>query len=212
MNLNYWNQFSATQKNLLTPVLLQLSIDVPNSEQLQAAEKVFYDLIGNENNQGTVEDKFLTIQNLVVQIGSPPTLWKQIKTIVGVATGYLEIRVVDRDQFLGELKNNGFVVNSWMEKIARLFGGGHKFDSARAKTETRFDPELHFANDRANEENYGKEYFFVHWDAQSVFPQRTNLWNRIAAASTHHDQSASPQEVAKYLQQQSQKLPPAFQN
>jgi hypothetical protein len=55
-------------------------------------------------------------------------------------------------------------------------------------------------NDRADEEAYGPNYFFVHWDAQSVYARRGGLLGRIAAGRTHKHQTATPQQVEEYLQ------------
>lgn len=143
--------------------------------------------------------QWLTLRNFVRQVSAIPTAWEQIETIVGVAVSYLEIRVYDCDEFLQTLKIHGYAVNSWMERVSRWAGHGHRFDSARALTEHRYEPQLHFVNDRADEDDYGPNYFFVHWDAQSVFAKRGGLIGRIAAGRTHAHQTATPQQVDEYL-------------
>lgn len=144
----------------------------------------------------------LTLRNFMCEVTAIPNAWAQIETIVGVAVSYLEIRVFESDAFLQILKTHGYAVNSWMENVSRWAGHGHRFDSARALTEHRSDPQLHFVNDRADEDDYGPNYFFVHWDAQSVYAKRGSLLGRIAAGRTHAHQTATPQAVAEYLNRQ----------
>ncbi len=141
----------------------------------------------------------LTLDNFVRQVSAIPHAWEQIEAIIGVAISYLEIRVQSRDEFLQLLRAHGYAVNSWMERVSRWVGHGHRFDSARALTQYRHEPQLHFVNDRADEEAYGPHYFFVHWDAQSVYAQRGGLWSRIAAGRTHAHKTALPEDVAAYL-------------
>lgn len=142
----------------------------------------------------------LTLHNFIRQVNLIPNAWEQIETIVGVAVSYLELRVYDCDEFLKTLRAHGYAVNSWMEKVSRWVGHGHRFDSARALTEHRYEPQLHFVNDRADEAAYGPNHFFVHWDAQSVYAKRGWVIGRIAAGRTHAHQCATPQQVHEYLQ------------
>jgi hypothetical protein len=144
-------------------------------------------------------ERQLTLQNFIRQVSAIPDAWEQIETIIGVAVSYLEIRVFDHQEFLGVLETHGYAVNSWMERVSRWVGHGHRFDSARALTEHRFEPQLHFVNDRADEEAYGPNYFFVHWDAQSVYSTNGSLFSRIAAGRTHAHHVATPEEVNEYL-------------
>jgi hypothetical protein len=156
-------------------------------------------LLHDAESPERLADKLLTLRNFIRQVGAHPAAWQQVNTIVGVARSYLEITVYDHQPFLAALKAEGYAVNSWMEKVSRWAGHGHRFDSARALTEHRSDPQLHFVNDRADEEPYGPTYFFVHWDAQSVYAQRGWLLGRIAAGRTHAHQTATPQQVEAYL-------------
>ena len=152
-----------------------------------------------ENQSRDPADKYLTLQNFVRQLGQIPAAWEQVNSLIGVAQSYLEMTVGDHRQFLAALKVAGYAVNSWMEKVSRWVGHGHRFDSARARTEHRFEPQLHLVNDRADEPAFGPNYFFVHWDAQSVFAKRSGLLSRVAAGRTHKHQTATPQAVKAYL-------------
>ena len=174
-----WHAALATDNTQLHE-LLQALLHVPDDAERSAAQ-------------------WLTLRNFIRQVRAIPNAWAQIETIVGVAVSYLEIRVYDGDEFLRTLKAHGYAVNSWMERVSRWAGHGHRFDSARALTEHRYEPQLHFVNDRADEEAYGSNYFFVHWDAQSVYATRGSLLSRIAAGRTHAHQTATPEEVDEYL-------------
>lgn len=169
------------------------------AEEYQQAAARFETLIHGENQSFTPADKFLTLHNFLRQLCAVPSAWQQVQLIRGVARGYLELTVYDHHEFLRTLKAHGFAVNSWMETVSRWAGHGHRFDSARARTEHRHDPQLHLVNDRADEAEYGPNYFFVHWDAQSVYAERGWLLGRIAAGRTHASASATPQAVQSYL-------------
>ncbi len=197
----FWSQLTKNDKKLLLPVLLRQSLsDEFHLEHETLAHAELMRLIYYPDNRGTDEEKLLTIQNLVQQLGAIPDAWSQMREIIGVAVGYLEIRVHDRDEFLRALKAERFAINSWMEKVGKFFGHGHRFDSARALTRHRHEPQLHFVNDRADESDYGPNYFFVHWDAQSVHASHSSLLSKIPAGLTHRHMMASPHEVAAYLE------------
>lgn len=157
------------------------------------------DLLHIPDDEVRSHDRLLTLRNFTRQVQTIPNAWPQIEAIIGVAVSYLEIRVHNHHEFLRTLKGHRYAVNSWMEKVSRWVGHGHRFDSARALTEHRYEPQLHFVNDRADEDAYGPNYFFVHWDAQSVYAKRGGLLGRIAAGRTHVHQVATPQEVEAYL-------------
>lgn len=188
------------EQRLLLPKLLGLPslADYPFATYEEAAQRL-HTLVHLENLQHSVEDKYLTLQNFTRQVSQLPAAWAQVHCFVGVARSYLEVTVYDHREFLVALKTAGYAVNSWMEAVGRWAGNGHRFDGARARTEHRYEPQLHLVNDRADEADYGPNYFFVHWDAQSVFARRGSLLGRLAASRTHKYHSASPQEVKAYL-------------
>jgi hypothetical protein len=191
---------SPADQTLLLPKLLGIAARPAflADEYAEAAAR-WQSLIFAENPQHLCDDKFLTLQNFSRQLRQLPPAWAQIHHFIGVARSYLEVTVNDHHHFLAALKAEGYAVNSWMEKVSRWAGHGHRFDSARARTEHRFEPQLHLVNDRADEAAYGPNYFFVHWDAQSVYAQRSGLLSRVAAGRTHKHHTASPQEVSAYL-------------
>ena len=192
----YFSQLRTVEQQLIVPKFLlrteQVADDVGVTDWLQ-------ELIHTPDDSEQSANKLLTLRNFIRQTSAIPQAWEQLESIVGVAISYLEIRVFDRAEFLHILKAHGYAVNSWMEKISRWAGHGHRFDSARALTEYRHEPQLHFVNDRADEEAYGPNYFFVHWDAQSVYARRGSLIGRIVAGRTHAHQCATPQQVDEYL-------------
>jgi hypothetical protein len=193
---SYFSQLRAPEQQLIALKFL------PSAEHVAKGASMIawlHELIHVPGDLTQSANKFLTLRNFIRQASAIPQAWEQIETIVGVAVSYLEIRVFDRDEFLRALQAHGYSVNSWMEKVSRWVGHGHRFDSARALTEYRHDPQLHFVNDRADEEAYGPNYFFVHWDAQSVYARRGSLIGRIMAGRTHAHQCATPQQVEEYL-------------
>jgi hypothetical protein len=193
-----FSQLPQAEQNLLLPKLLRWS-DPPELTAAEHAAARLHALLHDEAQPERTNDKLLTLRNFTRQVGAMPAAWQQVNTIVGVARSYLEITVHDHQTLLAILRAEGYAVNSWMEKVSRWVGHGHRFDSARALTEHRHNPQLHFVNDRADEADYGPNYFFVHWDAQSVYAERGWLLGRIAAGRTHAQQSASPQAVQEYL-------------
>ena len=195
-----WERLTKTEQQLLAPKLS------PQNKQRQISHEadpqtamIFADLIYVADDVLQTENKLLTIQNFLGQIGARTEIWQQLAMIIGVEHSYLEITVHQREQFLHVLRKHDFAVNSWLEKIGRLLGKGHRFDSARARTDHRFQPQLHFANDRADEEPFGENYFFVHWDAQSVVTRHGSLLGKIAAGRSHAKHPATAAQIAGYL-------------
>jgi hypothetical protein len=199
MTLNhepYFFQLRAAEQRLITPKLLRQSNESADDSRAAA---LLHELIHTSDDPAQRVNRLLTLRNFIRQVSAIPQAWEQIETIVGVAISYLEIRVFNSQEFLRVLEAHGYAVNSWMERVSRWVGHGHRFDSARALTSHRFEPQLHFVNDRADEEAYGPNYFFVHWDAQSVYSTNGSMFSRIAAGRTHAHQSATPQDVDEYL-------------
>lgn len=194
---SYFLQLQAEEQQLIAPKLLAQPDLAADEARVPG---LFHELLHTADDPQHSANKLLTLRNFVRQVNAMPAAWEQIARIVGVAPSYLEITVVDCGEFLRILQANGYAVNSWMEKVSRWVGHGHRFDSARALTEHRRDPQLHFVNDRADEEAYGPNYFFVHWDAQSVYARHGWMLGRIAAGRTHAHHTATPQEVSAYLQ------------
>ncbi len=196
----YWRRLSDHDKKLLIPKLL---LSEPKKYfspiEINQSKDVFWNLIEEEGSLERTEDKFLTLRNFTRQVGSSPEAWRCIYRFIGISSSYLELRVDDCDRFLAALKRERYAVNSWHDKIAKLVGKGHPFDSARALTENRFQPQLHFVNDRADEEAYGRNYFFVHWDAQSVYARKGGLLSKLVASQTHVKFGADPKQVKKML-------------
>lgn len=196
----FWGRLSKNDIQLLLPKLL-ISPEKKHFSftDINHAKIVFWNLIHEEGSLERTEEKFLTLRNFTRQVGKSAASWRCIYRFIGISSSYLELRVVDCDQFLAALKRERYAVNSWHDKIAKLIGKGHPFDSARALTENRFQPQLHFVNDRADEESYGRNYFFVHWDAQSVYASKGGLLSKFAASQTHAKFGADPRKVKKML-------------
>ncbi len=197
-----WERLTKTEQQLLASKLSQ--INNPRKSRLAAdpqTARIFDNLIYVTDDVLQTENKLLTIQNFLGQIGARTEIWQQLAMIIGVENSYLEITVHHCETFLQVLRKHDFAVNSWLEKIGRLLGKGHRFDSARARTDHRFQPQLHFANDRADEEPFGENYFFVHWDAQSVVTRHGSLLGKIAAGRSHTKYPATAAQIAGYLRE-----------
>jgi hypothetical protein len=205
-----WNLLSAYERLMLTPKLLGIFEEVPVTGPLiEAASERFNHFVIECGPDGkvspqAVKDHVLTAQNFIAQAGRTHSpIWRLVAEIKGIRRSYLELMVRDRHEFLSVLREADFVVNR------EPFWSIHKFDSARAITDYSHQPSLHFANDRADEDNYGPNYFFVHWDRTSCWFRRSS-WpvrrlpgaravEQLYAATHHRFGCACPQKVSEYL-------------
>ncbi len=211
-----WDQLEDYERRALASKLTQVKdADNITKKELKAAGEKFNNLTKVYNSDGTINtqataDNVATAQNFVQNFiqGSPPNqnpVYQQINTIEAIGRSTVEVTVKDKDQFLGALANQGYAVNSGDEYVAngyaRITKGSadHPFDSARARTVYDSDPELHYGNDRANDPNYGSNYFFAHWDPTSVNCVRgCGPIGRVASGSQHSSGPASPAQVKDY--------------
>lgn len=218
MIVSPWSQLNDGEQLALASKLIGLREKTTETDQLfeAAAERfdqfvIAYDSGGALNHQAT-QDNLATAQNFILHLGGHDhsALWQQILEIKGFGRSYLELTVFDRDEFLGVLAAAGFVINR------EPFWTIHKFDSARETTEYSHHPPLHFANDRANEADYGPNYFFVHWDKTSPWFRKSKwpirrlpgAWRleQIYAATRHRFGCPCPKMVKVYLNQKSSLL------
>lgn len=208
-----WSLLSNEERLILTPKLLALPEEISGTGQrIETAGEQFNHFVieylpDGEINHQAISDHVLTAQNFLTHASHPsnPAIWKQIREIKGIRRSYLELVVRDRDEFLSVLREADFVVNR------EPFWSIHKFDSARAMTDYSHQPSLHFANDRADEDHYGPNYFFVHWDRTSCWFRRSN-WpvrrlpgartvEQLYAAAHHRFGCACPLTVREHLRQ-----------
>lgn len=209
MSLSPWNLLSEHERLILAPKLTD-----ETDQRLEAAGERFRHLVCEEalrhiTSPRTLQDRILTAQNFMLQAGAfgNSALWQQIASFKGFRRSHLEVTVKSRDEFLRVLAGSGFVVN------CEPFWSIHKFDSARAITEYSQEPSLHFANDRADENGYGPNYFFVHWDRTSCWFKESRWpikrWpgaravERLTAAIQHRFGCACPVEVSSYVKSKS---------
>ncbi|MFN0111575.1 MAG: hypothetical protein ACKVZH_22160 [Blastocatellia bacterium] len=201
-----WSQLGDDEQLALAPKLIGLREATISSDQIleTAAERfdqfiIEYDQRGQINHAAT-QDNLLTAQNFVAHAAP---FWALIAEIKGFRRSYLELTVFNRDEFLRALAAADFVINR------EPFWTIHKFDSARETTEFSHQPSLHFANDRADEADYGPNYFFVHWDNTSAW-FRNSTWpignlpgarqiEQLYAALQHRFGCACPQTVSEHL-------------
>ena len=179
-----WQHLSRLEQTILAPKIIDLpdgSDSVTDDDLVRAGE--LFNTISIDTSVGgdpldpqVFAPHILTARNLMAQCGAyrHSPLWTMITRIHGFRKSYIELSVKDRDALLEHLRGLEFVINR------EVFWSIHKHDSARARTATSVDPSLHFANDRANEANYGPNYFFVHWDSSSVwFGKAGKFWRWI---------------------------------
>lgn len=193
-----WDELTRDEKEKFAQKMLPEAERWPSAHEARA-QAIFSELVFVAGQAQATADRFLTLRCFIAQTSAEHRIWEQLHTIIGIGRCYLEFTVHDRDRFLAALKADGYAVNSWMERIGRLFCKYHRFDNARARTDYRFDPQLHFCNDRSDEEHYGPNYFAAHWDAQSVYARRSSLVSRIPAALSHARHPATPEQVREYL-------------
>ncbi len=207
MIVSPWHSLGEIEHRTLTPKLLGLGEETPVTDWLLEAARERFDHFvlefqpdGSPHHQAIL-DRILTAQNFLAQTRA--TVWQYVRELKGIRRSYLELTVWNRDEFLRVLKESEFIVNR------EPFWSIHRFDSARAVTDYSHQPSLHFANDRADEDAYGPEYFFVHWDQTSAWFRRS-LWpvrhlpgarlaEQLYAAARHRSGCACPQKVREYL-------------
>jgi hypothetical protein len=204
-----WQHLSRLEQSILAPKIIDLAnVPVPLTDEDLIRAGEFFNTISIDTAAGgdpldpdVFAPHILTARNLMAQCGAyrGSPLWKMITRIHGFRKSYIELTVSDRDALLDYLREQNFVINR------EFFWSIHKHDSARARTASSSDPSLHFANDRANEANYGPNYFFVHWDSTSVwFGKARGFWRFIPggryieglfAGLRHEHGFASPDSV-----------------
>jgi hypothetical protein len=206
-----WEELSHLEQRLLAPKLTAITDgEETQADKLMRAGEAFdcgiLDVYAaSPECAEEISARLLTVRNFMAQTGAyrNSPIWRQIAKIYGFRKSYLELTVYDRDEFLGVLRVAGYrIVNELPWSI-------HRFDSARAVTRFADEPSLHFANDRSDEENYGPNYFFVHWDATSVCFRHSRGWwrwipgsrwiEKLRAALQHKKGFAAPDEVQGYL-------------
>ncbi|MBS1788340.1 MAG: hypothetical protein JST85_11500 [Acidobacteria bacterium] len=206
MIVSPWSQLNEHEQWSLISKLVGLrEPEVETDQQVEAAAERFdqliieYGLDGNVNRRATA-DNVLTARNFIVQAAR---FWPHIAEIKGFRRSYLELTVLSREAFLQALADADYVINR------EPFWTNHKFDSAREMTNYSMQPSLHFANDRANESEYGPSYFFVHWDKTSAWFRKSN-WRirflpgarqieQLYAAVHHRFGCACPRQVSEHL-------------
>ena len=214
-----WQHLSRLEQRLLVPKLIDRAAagELPSEEDHQRAGLVF-DRIAvdanaeDPNSAEMIAEHILTARNLLAHCGaySDSPVWKMITRIHGFRKSYIELSVEDRDKLLDHLGGENYVINF------EPFWSSHKHDSARKRTTTSYEPSLHFVNDRAQEPNYGPTYFFVHWDASSVWFGKANRFWRwvpggrwiegLLAGLRHKHGFAAPEMVRDLLQREGIKI------
>lgn len=201
MIVSPWSQLSEIEQAALSPKLAASPEDAGERFDQFVIE---YDQSGAINHSAT-SDYLLTAKNFIANTGglSNSPLWQQIAEIKGFRRSYLELTVWNRAEFLRVLAELDYIINR------EPFWTIHKFDSAREVAEFSNQPSLHFANDRADEHEYGENYFFAHWDKTSAWFRNSN-WpirslpgarqiEQLFAAAQHQFGCACPQTVRDHL-------------
>jgi RHS repeat-associated protein len=207
-----WDQLNEEEKRALAPKLIK--VKDPNkitTKELKTAGQKFNNLVTVKGNAQATADRIATAKNFVQNFskGGPASqnaVYQQIDQIKRIGVSAVEVTVRDKDQFLTALANAGYAVNSADEYVANAYARitrgkvDHPFDSARAPTIYDSDPELHFANDRSDDPDYGPNYFFAHWDPTSVNCDfGCGVIGRATSGMEHSKGHASPAQVRDYL-------------
>jgi len=170
-------------------------------------EEAFSRLVSGADETTTAAN-IQSVRNFIAQAAGTKNsnIWQQITAITKVTPGafdlfapvedssrressHLELKVADKNKFFDALKSdhiNRFTVNSLGDAMMKRVGASwHRFDNARARTDYRTDPQLHYMNDLSDDPNYGPNYFFVHWDATSANGSRSTIIGDARGALAH---------------------------
>lgn len=205
-----WGRLSSRERELLAPKLIRDPAEAGLDPGSGLAGETFVaclcDLYSEQpESDDEINARLLTVRNFLTQIRAydESLIWREIERFCGFRRSYLELTVYDRERLLDALRSDGY----WIGREPPW--SIHRFDSARAVTRHAGEPSLHFANDRADEQGYGPNYFFVHWDATSVVFREVEGWlrflpggrsiQRLKAALRHRSGFAEPADVQHYL-------------
>jgi RHS repeat-associated protein len=207
-----WEQMTEEEKKQLTPKLVRLKN--PNKitqQEHKAAGARFNSLVTVKGDAQATADRIATAKSFVKEFSSHgraphnDPAYRQIDQIQAIGRSTLEVTVKNKDAFLKALASEGYSVNAKEESIAqersrRLRGrADHPFDNARSLTYRDTDPELHFANDKSDNPDYGPNYFFAHWDVSSVnCLAGCGPIGRALSGPKHAEGDAKPEQVTNY--------------
>ena len=211
--LSEFESLTADERKALAPKL------VANGETAKDAFDHLVTVIGDATATAA---NIRSVQNFIAQAGGLKNTetWQHITSIVKVnaspvrdikepvaeperrPSSTIEIRVNKKDKFLAALQRdpiNKFRVNALTDAGLKAIGAsGHPYDNARAQTTYRSDPQLHYANDKSEDKNFGPNYFFVHWDACSSKGSKSTIVGD-ARGGLAHGPSATIANVNEYL-------------
>jgi len=208
-----WEQLSDEQRRLLASKLTTVK-DVGNitAKEMGSAGKAFDRMVTVEGNAQATATNIAAVQDFIAAAGGYKNskVWQDITKIVKVdfqgpppagdypvQSSEIHVIVANKKTFLADLEHEGYAVNTLGDKLFR--GTYHPFDNASAFTPRINDPDLHFANNNANDPNYGPNYFYAHWDRASVNSREGGPIGDAAAGASYSKGLASPQAVRQYL-------------
>jgi RHS repeat-associated protein len=208
-----WEQLSDEERRLLAPKLITVKdASKLTAKDLASAGKAFNSLVTVEGDAQATATNIAAVQDFVTAAGGYKNskVWQDITKIVQVAfqgpppagdypvqSSEIHVIVADKKNFLADLQHEGYAVNTLGDKLFR--GKYHPFDNASAFTPRINDPDLHFANNNANDPNFGPNYFYAHWDRASVNSREGGPVGDAVAGASHDKGLASPQAVRQYL-------------
>jgi len=209
-----WDQLNDEERKQLTPRLVHLkNSNKITAKELKAAGAKFNSLVTVKGDAQATADRIATAKGFVAEFSSHGTspnndrAYQQIDQIEAIGRSTLEVTVKNKDEFLSALASEGYSVNSSEEVIAQKKSSmergraDHPFDNARSLTYYDTDPELHFANDQADNSRYGPNYFFVHYDPSSVnCLSGCGTIGRALSGRKHAEGAASPTQATNYYQ------------
>ena len=200
-----WDRLSEAEQKAIATKLL-----VPKGSTTRA---VFNKMVTNLDVNQTAAN-IQSVKNFIAQAGglTNSATWQQITTIVNVVpqgpaagnsdwetnrnkllgnyqSSDIEIRVADSAKFLETLAQdpiNKYSVDSRGDEALKAVGASwHPFNNARAQTDYRSDPQLHFANDKSDDPNYGSNYYMVHWDPTSSNGRESTFIGNLRGGMGH---------------------------
>lgn len=210
---NPWEQLSNEERTLLAPKLVSVKdASKLTAKELSAAGSAFNRMVTVDGNAEGTATNIAAMQDFIAAAGGYKNskVWRDITSIVAVTFGgpppagdyavqssEIHVTVADKKTFLADLQNEGYEVNTVSDKLFRRTY--HPFDNASALTPRINDPQLHYANNKSNDPDFGPNYFFAHWDRASSHSREGGPIGDAAAGASHSKGFASPQAVREYL-------------
>lgn len=203
-----WNRLTRDQQNAIEGKLDRQQVKTKNGTRTETAQEAFNRLVSAGGaTKEQVAERVATVQNFIGAAGgySNSAQWQQISKIERVGRNTVEVLVSDSNKFLDALEGEGYQVKSrsWTATAKEWLGGtsgDHPYDSARSLTPTTRNVQFHYADDRAEDPNYGGNYWFFHFDITSSNSRQAGPIGDAAGGRGHRNNgSLTPDQVRRDL-------------